>query len=158
MIKKKLCWLLLFGSSPSLFFLARRFCVPSFRVCVWCYQLYFFCCWSSFVCWMDRKRERNTTPWRLSHLYNSVFVTQFYPFFFFLSLLLRGGGKRFFSLVGWRASLVNASRRRPSSKGVICGYQLARTVYFIPVQSQTVRNHLIFLFLIFFNDDDTIAL
>ena len=132
------------------FFFWLGFCVPSFRVCG---ATNFFFCWSSFVCWMDRKREK----------YNSMTIVTFVQFCFCYTILpifftrfffFLGEEVKdflfFFSLVGWRASLVNASRRRPSSKGVICGYQLARTIYFIPVQSQTVRNHLIFYFFLIF--------
>jgi hypothetical protein len=136
-----LCWLLLFGSSPSFFFFGSAFVfLPS--VCVWCYQLFFLLI---LFCLLNGSKEREIQLHDDCHICTILFLLHNSTHFFFLSLLLlRGGGKRFFSLVGWRASLVNASRRRPSSKGVICGYQLARTIYFIPVQSQTVRNHLIF--------------
>ena len=130
------------------FFLARLLC--SFLPCVWCYQLFFLLI---LFCLLNGSKEREIQLHDDCHICTILFLLHNSAHFFHsLLLLLRGGGKRFsffFSLVGWRASLVNASRRRPSSKGVICGYQLARTVYFIPVQSQTVRNHLIFFFLYF---------
>ncbi len=131
----------------TFFFFFGSALLCSFLPCVVLPTIFFFLLLILF-CLLNGSKEREIQLHDDCHICTILFLlynsTHFFRFFFL--------GEEvkdffFFSLVGWRASLVNASRRRPSSKGVICGYQLARTVYSIPVQSQTVRKPFDFFFL-----------
>jgi hypothetical protein len=102
--KKKLCWLLLFGSSP--FF---GFCVLcSFRVCVCVVLPTFFLDPPFFlVCWMDQESEKKKGEIQLHddcHICTILFLLHNSAHFFFFL------GEKIFFLF-FRASLVNASRR-----------------------------------------------